>query len=126
MKRRFGISIPDELLERLDAISRELMVSRSSLIEELIRDVIEERIHLLRPHRCRGILIVVSRVPEGASRVLEKHGNRIVSRSHHHSEGFCIDVGFVEADSSEIIGLRRELKRVKGVSERYLPLACNG
>ncbi|MCS7103587.1 MAG: ribbon-helix-helix domain-containing protein [Candidatus Korarchaeum sp.] len=124
MKRRFGISIPEELLEMLDIISRELMVSRSSLIEELIRDVIEERSHLFKPHRCRGVLIVISRVPEGASRVLEKYGSCIVSRSHHHSEGRCIDVSFVEADSTEVINLRRELKRVRGVSERYLPLTC--
>lgn len=126
MKRRFGISIPDELLERIDSLSRELMVSRSSLIEELIKDVIEERSHFLKPHRCRGILIVVSRVPEGASRVLEKYNSCIVSRSHHHSEGCCIDVSFVEADSDEIINLRRELKKVKGVSERYVPLVCIG
>ncbi len=124
MRRRFGISIPDELLEKLDSLSRELEVSRSSVIEELIRDVMEERSHLLNPHRCKGILIVVSRVPEGAAKVLERYGSCIVSRSHHHSEGCCIDVSFVDADSSEIIGLRKELKRIKGVSERYLPLAC--
>lgn len=124
MKRRFGISIPDELLEKLDSLSRELEVSRSLLIEELINDVIEERSHLLKPHRCRGILIVISRVPEGATRVLERYASCIVSRSHHHSEGCCIDVSFVEADSSEIMSLRKELKRIKGVSERYLPLTC--
>ncbi|RDD54086.1 MAG: ribbon-helix-helix domain-containing protein [Candidatus Korarchaeota archaeon NZ13-K] len=124
MRRRFGVSIPSELLEKLDSLSRELMVSRSSIIEELIREAIDERSHLLRPHRCRGVLIVISRTPEGASKVLEKYSSCIVSRSHHHSEGCCVDIGFLEADSSEIISLRRELKRIKGVSERYLPLAC--
>lgn len=124
MKRRFGVSIPEELLGRIDSLSRELMVSRSSLIEELIRDGIEEKSHLLKPHKCRGVLIVVSKGSESTVRVLEKYGSCIVSRNHQHSEGCCVDISFVEAQSSEILNLRKELRKIKGVSERYIPLAC--
>jgi CopG family nickel-responsive transcriptional regulator len=124
VKRRFGISIPEDLLDKLDSLSRELMVDRSSLIREMIEESIEGRSHLLTPHECTGILLVVSRGSEDAGRILEKYCRCIISRSHHHSEDCCVDISFVRAKSEEILKLERELRRIKGVSERYIPLSC--
>ncbi len=124
MKKRFGISIPKDLLDKLDSLSREMMVDRSSLIREMIEESIEGRSHLLTPHECTGILLVVSRGSEEPGRILERYCKCIISRSHHHSEDCCIDISFVRANSKEILRLERELRRVKGISERYIPLSC--
>jgi len=124
VKRRFGISIPEDLLDKLDSLSREMMVDRSSLIREMIEESIEDRSHLLTPHECTGILLIISRGSEEAEKVLERYYKCIISRSHHHSGDCCIDISFVKANSKEILRLKRELRRIKGVSERYIPISC--
>ncbi len=126
MKRRFGISLPEDLVDKIDELSSRLGMSRSSLIQSIIAEVIEDRAHLLTPHRCRGVLVVVSegRSSELVSKVLERYGSCVVTRTHHHTEGVCVDVSFVEGDSHVILELEGSLRKIKGVSERYLPLGC--
>ncbi len=126
MKRRFGISLPEDLVEKIDELSSKLGMSRSSLIQSILVEVIEDRVHLLTPHRCRGVLIVVSegRSSELVSRVLERYGSCVITRTHHHTKGACVDVSFVEGDSQIILELESSLRKIKGVIERYLPLGC--
>ncbi len=127
-KRRFGVSLPEELVERLDDLASRLGTSRSSLIQSMLIEVIEDRSHLLRPHRCKGVLVVVSdgRRSESVASVLERFGRCVISRTHHHIDNVCVDVSFVEGDSSEILELEGSLRRIGGVSERYLPVDCAG
>ena len=126
MKRRFGISLSKDLVEKIDELSRQLGVSRSELIQDILAEVIEDRSHLLTPHTCRGVLIVVSRGgnSEVVSRILERYSCCIITRTHHHAGGVCIDIGLVEGDSNVILKLENELRKLRGVGERYLPFYC--
>lgn len=126
MKRRFGISLPEDMVERIDLLSSRLGISRSSIIQDLISEAIEDRTHLLRPHRCRGILIVVysGERRELVSKVLERFRESLTTTMHNHVEGSCVDVCLMDGESELILELENQLRRVKGVSEKYLPLSC--
>ncbi len=126
MKRRFGISLPEELVEKIDNLSRHLGISRSELIQDILMEAIEDRLHLLTHHTCRGILVVVSQRSDGerVSEVLEKYGECLITRTHHHAGKSCVDIGLVEGDSDTILRMENELRRLKGVGEKYLPFWC--
>jgi len=126
LKRRFGVSLSEELVEKIDALSSELKVSRSKLIQDILAEVIEDRTHLLTPHTCRGVLIVVSRGGSSdlVSKVLERYSHCILARTHHHAGEACVDIGLVEGESEVILRIERELRRIKDVGERYLPFGC--
>jgi len=126
MKRRFGISLPRDMVERIDMLSSRLGMSRSFIIQDLISEVIEDRTHLLKPHRCTGILIVVykSERRESVSKVIERFREPLMTMVHHHVEGTCVDVCIVEGKSELILELESQLRQVKEVGEKYVPLSC--
>ncbi len=126
MKRRFGISLPEELVEKIDELSRHLGISRSELIQDILMEAIEDRMHLLTHHTCRGILVVVSQRGNGdkVSEVLEKYSECLITRTHHHAGESCVDIGLVEGDSDKILRMESELRKLKGVGEKYLPFWC--
>lgn len=126
MKRRFGISLPEDLVERIDALSSRLGASRSFVIHDLISEVLEDRTHLLKPHRCKGVLIIVYKGEnrEHVSKVMERFREYLTTTMHHHTEGTCVDICILEGESEHILELESQLRRVEGVGEKYLPLSC--
>ncbi len=124
-KKRFGVSLPEELATSLDELASRLGVDRSRLIAEVIREFIHDRVHVLTPHQCRGVLVVVSsdREANKLSEVYERRHSFVKARMHCHSEGSCIDVLFVEASSDDIIDFERELRSLRSTKVRYMPLS---
>jgi len=126
MKRRFGISLPSDMVEKIDKLASILMIDRSKVIEQMLADSIEDRTHLLNPHKCRGVLIVISSGKDThiVSQVFESYGECVKTRTHYHSGDVCIDIGIVEAESRDILSMKRDFRRLKNVKERYLPFQC--
>jgi len=122
-KRRFGISLPEDLAASLDELANKLEVDRSTLITEVLREFVHDRIHVLTPHHCRGVLIVVSGDKHASqlASMYEKYQKMVKARMHCHSENNCIDVLIVEANSDDILNFKRELLSLK-IKVRYLPL----
>lgn len=125
-KRRFGISVPSGLAARLDELARALEVDRSTLVTEVLQEFMHDRLHVLRPHPCKGVLVVVSGRGEAPrlADLYERYKEAIRARMHYHSEDACVDVLVVEAESGVLLRLERELRGLGAARTRYLPLAA--
>ena len=127
-KRRFGISIPENLARDLDKLASKLSIDRSSLVSEAIRTYVHDHLHYLTPHKCMGILILFSNVENDNYRkllkIIEEYRDIIISYTHHHIEEKCIEVLILSGSSEKIRSLHREFT-VLGYKARYLPLVHN-
>ncbi|GBF08764.1 hypothetical protein apy_04890 [Aeropyrum pernix] len=122
-KRRFGVSIPEDLAQRLDEASRRLGVERSRLVEKAVEALLEDYRHLLTRHSCSGI-IIVSCPPRGEAEIataVEKFRDIVAARLHSHTTGRCIEALIVEGDSMRIAMLHRQLESV-GCGARYISM----
>ena len=122
-KRRFGISVPEELAQDLDRLAEALSADRSRLVNEALRAFIEDHRHHLAPHECTGLLIVVA--APGSSRVpdlLEDFRDVVQGYNHFHASGLCIEVLFVSGPSSRVRALHGAVLRAPGCSVRYVPV----
>ncbi|RLG86148.1 MAG: CopG family transcriptional regulator [Thermoprotei archaeon] len=123
-KRRFGISLPEELAEKLDTLSRKLSVDRSSLVEMALREFIHDHTHYLYEHVCRGIMIVHRHGNnEQFLAIVEKFRDIIRSYSHTHIDGVCFELLIVSGSSSRICQLHRELSLLPRCRTRYIPFS---
>ncbi len=119
MKRRFGVSIPEEIAEDLEKLAKKLNVSRSEVICEALRIYIRDHAHYLTQHECCGIITVVSKNPSLS--VVESFRDIIAEFKHTHIEDICINTFIVSGDSFRIAELHNHLlKTCKDV--RFIPL----
>ena len=125
-RRRFGVSIPEELAANLDALASKLGRDRSSIVAEALRTFIHDHIHLLRPHRCAGVIIVWSRSGDGLRIGLEDYMDIVKGHMHTHIAGYCVHILAVEGDSERIASLTRILSSRPGCVARYIPLGGGG
>ncbi|RLE93116.1 MAG: CopG family transcriptional regulator [Thermoprotei archaeon] len=122
MKRRFGVSIPKDLADRLDLLAKALETDRSSLIEAAVREYIHDHMHYLVPHDCTGIMVLY-----GACRkedwfdIIDRYMDIVVSYNHIHRKNICIEVLIVSGPSKKIASLHKELVE-SGIKARYLPI----
>ncbi len=121
-RRRFGVSIPEELASSLDALAAKLGRDRSSLVAEALRTYIHDHIHLLEPHRCAGVIIAWSRDGDGLRQRLEEYMDIVKGHMHTHIAGYCVNILVVEGDSERIARLTRSLASLPGCVARYIPL----
>jgi CopG family nickel-responsive transcriptional regulator len=120
MKKRFGVSIPKELAERVDDLAEKLDVSRSEVIQEALKAYIRDHIHYLIRHECCGIITLVSENLEHL-KVVEDFRDIIAEFTHIHVEGICVNSFIVSGDSLRIAELHNRLLKVcKEV--RFIPL----
>jgi len=70
-KVRFGISIPEDLSRELDELAEKTNVSRSELVEQAIRNMLNDYIHYLVPHECEGVMVAVCPSDRGSEAVIE-------------------------------------------------------
>ncbi len=128
-RRRFGVSIPEELASQLDEIATAMGRDRSSLVAEALRTYIHDHVHLARPHRCRGVLVVWSRrgsAPPELHRMVEEFNDVIIGYMHAHLDDYCVDVMLVAGGSERIAGLARRASQLPGCTARYIPLSGPG
>jgi len=122
-RRRFGVSIPEDLAARLDRLSDRLGVDRSSLVEKAIKSFLEDYGHLLIPHRCSGILILTcSEGSEGRlASIIEDYRDITTTRFHTHTDSKCIEALILSGEADRIMTLHQEVERA-GCRARYIPL----
>lgn len=127
-KRRFGISIPEDMARDLDKLASKLSIDRSSIVCEAIRTYIHDHLHYLTPHKCMGVLILFSHISRNNYKkffnIIERYRDVIISYTHHHIEEKCIEVLILSGSSEKIQSLHREFM-VIGCKARYLPLTFN-
>ncbi len=120
-RKRFGVSIDAAVAEALDVLAQKLGVDRSRLVEDAIRQYLEDHSHLLVPHTCRGVIIAVCPEPSDAVTISEDYRRIVATLVHAHYDRGCIEVLLVEGESSEIASLYSKLVRT-GCSTRLIPL----
>ncbi len=119
-KKRFGISLDESLAASIDLLSDKLGVNRSRLIEEAIRNYLEDHSHLLVPHRCRGVIVATCPSSWMTRRVAEDYKEVINAWLHAHVQGECVEMLVVEGETDEIAKLYSTVKKM-GCRSRYIP-----
>ncbi len=121
-KERFGISIPAELSNKVKNVASRRGVTKSKIIEEVLRNYITESTHEENPHHCSGVIVVVKGEASPSLETLyEDYKEIIVGYTHQHLEGVCVNVLFVSGASQEIEDLTRSLSSC-GCFTRFMPL----
>lgn len=121
-KERFGISIPADLSNKVKEVANKKGLTRSKIIEEVLRNYITESTHEESPHHCSGIIVVVKEKPGlGLETLYENFREIIIGYAHQHLEGVCVNVLFVSGASQEIENFTRSLNSC-GCFTRFMPL----
>jgi len=118
-KRRFGISIPSELADKLDKLSEKLGCDRSRIVRMAIENIVHDHLYYLVKHRCRGIIVVKG--SEDILDLIEKYRDLVIAYNHYHLADTCIATIIVDGFSTDITRLHREILG-RGCSSRYIPL----
>jgi Predicted transcriptional regulators containing the CopG/Arc/MetJ DNA-binding domain and a metal-binding domain len=119
-KVRFGISIPEDLSRELDELAEKTNVSRSELVEQAIRNMLNDYIHYLVPHECEGVMVAVCPSDRGSEAVIEGFSDITTTYVHSHRGGMCVEVLFLEGPSKRISELHGRLTSL-GCGVRFLP-----
>lgn len=122
-KRRFGVSIPQNLAEALDKLASRLGVSRSELVALALREFLHDHSHYLYKHECTGVIILVGSEKQRrkVESLLESYRDIVRAYLHAHTEGECIEVIIVKGCSVRISTLHRKLVET-GCKPRFIPL----
>lgn len=130
---RFGVSVPDELLEKFDRIIEEKgYVNRSEAIRDLMRDFIVRHEWEEGDAEVAGTITIVYNHEE-AEVVKELLGlqhdyvEEIVSSLHvHMDEHNCLEVVVVKGKASRIKEIAERLISLKGVKHGKLVMTTTG
>ncbi|MEM0046862.1 MAG: hypothetical protein QW039_01010 [Fervidicoccaceae archaeon] len=124
-KRRFGISLSEDLAEKLDSICTVLKVTRSSFIQDTVQQGINSHMHYLSEHNCEGIIIAIwpSSWERGSEveKIMEKFSEIVTFNTHIHSYGKCVLLASLKGSSKTIASLHTELKKLGKISVQYIP-----
>jgi len=122
-KRRFGISIPQNLAEALDKLASRLGVSRSELVALALREFLHDHSHYLYEHECTGVIVLVGseKQQKNVETLLESYRDIVRAYVHTHTGGKCIEVIIVSGHSMQIQTLHRKLAEI-GCKPRFIPL----
>ncbi|MEN2999220.1 MAG: ribbon-helix-helix domain-containing protein [Acidilobaceae archaeon] len=119
-KRKFGISVGEELARELDELAARLRVERSQLVERAIKDLLKDYSHSLFEHECKA-LIVLSCPSEGEVQLPSAEDLK-VTQLHEHREGRCVQILLLSGPSSKISVLLSSLAGRKGCELRFVTL----
>ena len=129
---RFGVSIPNRLLERFDELIREKGYgTRSEAIRDLIRDNLVEAEWESNEETIGTVTLVynhhVKELSEGLNSIQHSMGDAIISTLHVHLDhDMCLEVIVVRGKSSLIRKLADQLIGIKGVVHGKLTAATVG
>jgi len=116
-KRRFGVSIPEDLAKHLDTLVDILKTDRSKLICEALKNYIHDHIHYLTFNECCGIIVVTGSDSQ-ILKIVEEHKDVICGYSHTHAGNSCINTLVVSGSPETVIKLHRRLMKM---GARYIP-----
>lgn len=120
--RRFGVSLPKEVAEALEKLSKELGVTRSEVVASALVEYLEaRRSHSEAGHQCLGVLLALSDGFIDLGDITEENRDAIVAYTHLHIEGKCLTVAVVKGDGVKIEKLTISLSKNASVV-RYVPL----
>ncbi len=120
-KKRFGVSVSSTVAEDIDMLAKILKVERSTVVEEALREYLDDHRHLLIPNECAGVITAVCPDNIGVASIVREFKSIIVGHFHLHLHGMCLDVLTVHGESRKIGELLGRLKKI-GCRARYLPV----
>lgn len=120
-KRRFGVSISEDVADDLDTLAKTLGVDRSRIIEEAVRSYLEDHRHLMVDHKCSGVIVALCSNNVEVANIVRFHKRIIHGYMHMHLDGYCLDLIIVNGESGGIALLYGDLKKI-GCRVRYLPV----
>jgi CopG family nickel-responsive transcriptional regulator len=131
---RFGVSMDEELLERLDSIvENRRYPNRSEAIRDLVRAALVEEEWGMAQEDIIGVLVIVfdHHQRELSSRLLEKeHGSDvdILATLHLHLDHHnCLEAKVIRGNTAQVRAVADELISMKGVKfGRLIPATAGG
>ena len=130
---RFGVSIPDDLLEKFDAlISEQGYTNRSEAIRDLIRDRLVEDQWAESEHDVVGTATVVydherSDLAQKLTEIQHRKHNLIVSSVHVHLDAHnCLEVLIMRGSSGEVKKTGELLISTRGVKHGKITMTTTG
>ncbi len=120
-KRRFGVSIPEDVASDLDSLAERLSVDRSKIVCEAIRSYVRDHIHYIHPHECYGVITLVSDDNVKLLKVVEEFKDIIMEFTHIHIDEKCVNSLIVSGSSLKIAELHKKLLEVF-YNVRFIPL----
>lgn len=127
--RRFGISLPKDLLEEFDKkIEREMYSSRSEAVRDLIRgSLVEEKLKNPDAEAVGTLTIIYNHEKRGISDKLtdlqhQKLPHVISSMHVHLDEHNCMEVLALKGKAEEIQNTANRLSNTKGVKHGELAI----
>ncbi|ASA77018.1 nickel-responsive transcriptional regulator NikR [Thermococcus sp. 5-4] len=130
---RFGVSVPDELLERFDRIIEEKgYVNRSEAIRDMMRDFIVRHEWEEGDRDVAGTITIVYNHDEAdvVKELLDlqhDYVDEIISNLHvHMDEHNCLEVVVVKGKATRIKEIAERLISLKGVKHGKLVMTTTG
>ncbi len=123
VKRRFGISIPEELAKYLDILADILRTDRSRLVCEALEKYIHDHMDYIAPHECYGVMTIAGLTNSAQlMEIIEENRDVICGYTHTHTKGECIELIIVSGPSSRIAELHRRFLEIPKCRVRYMPV----
>ena len=130
---RFGVSIPDDLLEKFDElINSKGYTNRSEAIRDLIRDRLVEDQWSQPGHEVVGTVTVVynheqSDLAQKLTEIQHKKHDLIISSIHVHLDFHnCLEVLIMRGSSDEVKKAGEQLISTRGVKHGKITMTTTG
>jgi CopG family nickel-responsive transcriptional regulator len=117
-----NVSLPDEMIEKLDGIVKERQyVSRSEIVRDALRTLFSE---VEWTSRLTGAALAVVTMTfsverrgvfEEISRLQHRYEDIISTTLHNHMRGSCLEVILTRGDIARIRELAERLKAIRGI-----------
>ena len=125
-KRRFGVSIPEDLAKHLDILVERLGTNRSKIICEALEKYIYDYLHYMSSRQCCGIIAITGLVSSGElMRIIEENRDIVYDYSHTHAGGVCVNTIIVSGPSSKITELHKKLLSLPKCGVKYIPIGAD-
>jgi CopG family nickel-responsive transcriptional regulator len=130
---RFGVSIPDDLLEKFDSlIIGQGYTNRSEAIRDLIRDRLVENQWTASDHEVVGTVTVVydherSELAQKLTEIQHRKHQLIISAVHVHLDAHnCLEVLIMRGSSDEVRKIGELLISTRGVKHGKITMTTTG
>jgi len=119
-KKRFGVSIPEELAGFLEDYAKQHSATRSEIVETALREYLYKHRPCGGQETCIG-LILLKNAPEAVEKLVEDYRDIVVHYTHIHYKSLCLKLLVVEGSEEEVHRLRESLEAI-GCKHHYIRL----